>query len=101
MCRNLTFEKHKFALAVLIDGVNLGWQTPPEDIDEHGVTGHHGIIFHPPKPVVLHRGKMIEREKIHKDTLVAWHVSGFTAPDGSYKALHVVFLEHRVVNTRL
>jgi len=57
MCRNLTFEKHKFALAVLIDGINLGWQTPPEDIDEHGVTGHHGIIPDPPKPVVLHRGK--------------------------------------------
>lgn len=36
-----TFEEHKLPLAVLVHGVDLGWQTLPEVVDLHGVTGHH------------------------------------------------------------
>lgn len=49
----LTFEKDKLALAVLVDGIYLGRQAPPENTDEHGVSWHHRVISHPPKPVVL------------------------------------------------
>ena len=52
----LTFEENKTALAVLVDGVYLGGQTPPEDVDEHGVPGHHRIVLHSPQPVVLQGG---------------------------------------------
>ena len=52
----LTFEENETALAVLIDGVYLGGQTPPEDVDEHGVTRHHCVVLHPPQPVVLRGG---------------------------------------------
>lgn len=93
MCRSLTFEEYKFALAVLIDGVDLWWQTSPEDIHEHGVTGHHSVISDPPKPVVLHREKIQTTIKIKKQ------LNGTSVI--SHKALHVFFLEHIVVNTKL
>ena len=54
--RGLTFEEDELALAVLVHGVYLGRQAPPENTDEHGVSRHHGVVPHPPKPVVL-RGK--------------------------------------------
>lgn len=49
----LTFKEDKLALAVLIHGIYLGWQTPPEHVDEHGITWHHCIVPHPPKPMIL------------------------------------------------
>lgn len=49
----LTFKKDELALAVFIDGVNLGWQTPPEHVDEHGVAWHYCVVSDPPKPVIL------------------------------------------------
>lgn len=52
-----TFEEDKFALAVLVDGVDLGWQAPPEDADEHGVSRHDRVVSHPPKPMVLEEKK--------------------------------------------
>ena len=51
--RALTFEEDELALAVLVGGVYLGRQAPPEEADEHGVPRHHRVISHPPKPVVL------------------------------------------------
>lgn len=55
--RELTFEKDKLALAVLVDGVYLGRQAPPEHTDEHGVPWHYRVISHPPKPVILKENK--------------------------------------------
>lgn len=51
--RDLTFEKDKLALAVLIRRIYLGWQTSPENADEHGVPWHDRVISHSPEPVVL------------------------------------------------
>lgn len=51
--RELTFEEDKLALAVLVHGVDLCRQAPPEHIDEHGVSRHDRVVPHPPKPVVL------------------------------------------------
>lgn len=48
-----TFEEDKLALIVLVHGIYLGRQAPPEHTDEHGVSWHHRVIPHPPKPVVL------------------------------------------------
>ncbi len=55
--RGLTFEEDKLALAVLVDGIYLGRQAPPEHADEHGVSRHDRVISHPPKPVVLKESK--------------------------------------------
>lgn len=49
----LTFEEDKLALAVLVDCIYLGWQAPPENTNEHGVSWHYGVISHTPEPVVL------------------------------------------------
>lgn len=49
----LTFEEDKLAVAVLVDGVYLGRQAPPENADEHGVPRHHRVVSHSPKPVIL------------------------------------------------
>lgn len=51
--RELTFEEDKLALAVLVHGVDLCRQAPPEHADEHGVSRHDRVVPHPPKPVVL------------------------------------------------
>lgn len=48
-----TFEEHKLPLAVLVHGVDLGWQAFPEVIDLHGVTRHHWVVPHPPEPLIL------------------------------------------------
>lgn len=53
----LTFEEDKLVLAVLIDRIDFGWQTPPEYTDEHRVPRNHRVIPHPPEPVVLHTGQ--------------------------------------------
>lgn len=53
----LTFEKDKLALAVLVHGVYLVRQTPPENVDEHRVSRHDRVISHPPEPVVLKVGQ--------------------------------------------
>lgn len=55
--RELTFEEDKLALAVLVDGVYLGRQAPPEHADEHGVPWHYRVVSHSPKPVVLKESK--------------------------------------------
>lgn len=55
--RKLTFEEDKLSLAVLVDGVYLGRQAPPENTDEHGVSWHHRVISHAPKPVILKEHK--------------------------------------------
>lgn len=52
----LTFKKDKLALAVLVDGVYPGWQTPPEHVDKHGITWHYCVVSDPPKPVILKEG---------------------------------------------
>lgn len=57
--RELTFEEDELALAVLVDGIYLGRQAPPEHTDEHGVSWHYRVISHPPKPVVLKESKHI------------------------------------------
>lgn len=49
----LTFKKDKLALAVLVDGIYLGRQTPPEHVDEHGIAWHYCVVSDPPKPVIL------------------------------------------------
>lgn len=49
----LTFEEDKLALAVLVHGVDLCRQAPPEHTDEHRVSRHDRVVPHPPKPVVL------------------------------------------------
>lgn len=64
----LTFEEDKLSIAVLVDGVYLGRQAPPENTDEHGVSWHYRVISHPPKPVVLRgRGKRtLSRNRGHQ-----------------------------------
>lgn len=59
----LTFEEDKFPLAVLVDGVYLGGQSSPEDIDEHGVPRHHCVVPYPPKPVILRGEEKREGER--------------------------------------
>lgn len=58
---DLTFEEDELALAVLVHGVYLRRQAPPENADEHGVPRHHRVISHSPKPVVLE-----EKQRMHE-----------------------------------
>lgn len=64
MCTDVfTFKEDELLLTVLIHSVDLRRQTFPELTDLHGVSGHHGIIPHPPEPLVLmrHRQQLYHR----------------------------------------
>lgn len=49
----LTFKKDKISITVFINCINTGRQAPPEVSNLHGVSIHHPIVSHSPKPLVL------------------------------------------------
>lgn len=49
----LTFKEDKIPITVFINRIDTRRQAPPEVSDLHGVSIHHPVVSHSPKPLVL------------------------------------------------
>lgn len=84
---SFTFKEDEISVTVFINCVNTRRQAPPEVSDLHGVSVHHPVVSHGPKPLVL---QSEQKQLSTKASLQELPVQWFNAFTGGAGALITV-----------